>query len=470
MKKLFSLSTLFILTACQAAKFQPIDTIERIQPQTGYRLQTSLAKQNGDNIFTVILFSGGGTRAAALGYGVLEELNQQPINTNQGKTTLLESIDLVHGVSGGSVLAAYFSLHGKDTIPRFEQRFLKQNFQRLVLKQAFSIANLPRLTSDEFGRGDLLQEQFENQLFHQTTFGDLEKHRKGPFTVISATDMSLGNRIDFTQEYFDAMCLNLASMPLARAVAASSAVPLIFAPLTLNNNGGHCDYTLPPRLVAAEQSNSTRHTVENHREFSSNLQKYTDSETRPFIHLLDGGLTDNLGLRSLLDATEIYSSNTLRDQIQNPHLDKIVIISVNARNELSSTIDQNAKVPGVRDVASSIINIPIDNYSQTTIRRFREFVDEWNIQQQNNVNGRSIKLYFINLSLHDLPDSPLRDSMLNISTSFYLPPHHINDLKRSASILLRQSEEYQRLLSDLSSTPMPSEKNESLEASLPIKE
>ena len=71
-------------------------------------------------------------------------------------TMIVPSVDLVYDVSSGSVLAAYFSLHGKETIPSFKRRFLKQNFQRQVSKQVFSLANVPRLTSPEFGRGDLL--------------------------------------------------------------------------------------------------------------------------------------------------------------------------------------------------------------------------------------------------------------------------------------------------------------------------
>lgn len=84
---------------------------------------------------------------------------------------------------------------------------------------------MPRLTSAEFGRGDLLQEQLNQTLFKDATFSDLVNGRKGPFAVISATDMSIGQRINFTQEFFDIMCLNLNDLEVARAVAASSAVP-----------------------------------------------------------------------------------------------------------------------------------------------------------------------------------------------------------------------------------------------------
>ena len=440
---------LSLLGACSLVNYRPVATISKVDTTQGYRLEQSIAQQN-DDVFVVLLFSGGGTRAAALGYGVLEELAKQPVYIEGREKPLLDSVDLVYGVSGGSVLATYYSLHGRDTIPAFEQQFLKQNFQKLVSRQVFSLANLPRLTSPEFGRGDLLQEQFEATLFGHATFGDLASRRKGPFAVVSATDMSIGRRFDFTQEFFDMMCLNLSDVRLARAVAASSAVPVVFSPITINNNGGNCGYTLPPRLQnALEHGSDEQQQARTRREFGQELALYQDSKNRPYVHLLDGGLTDNLGLRGLLEATEIYPSQILHRQLANQNVRKIIVISVNAQNQLDSTIDQSAKVPGLYDVLGAIINVPIDQNSQESLRRIRAVADQWN-SQAGSRRGQPISLHFVSLSLRDLPDSTLRKNVLNISTSFYLPREDINNLKEAARVLMRQSPEYARVLAALS--------------------
>ena len=422
---------LSLLGACSLVNYRPVATISKVDTTQGYRLEQSIAQQN-DDVFVVLLFSGGGTRAAALGYGVLEELAKQPVYIEGREKPLLDSVDLVYGVSGGSVLAIYYSLHGRDTIPAFEQQFLKQNFQKQVSRQVFSLANLPRLTSPEFGRGDLAS------------------RRKGPFAVVSATDMSIGRRFDFTQEFFDMMCLNLSDVRLARAVAASSAVPVVFSPITINNNGGNCGYTLPPRLQnALEHGSDEQQQARTRREFGQELALYQDSKNRPYVHLLDGGLTDNLGLRGLLEATEIYPSQILHRQLANQNVRKIIVISVNAQNQLDSTIDQSAKVPGLYDVLGAIINVPIDQNSQESLRRIRAVADQWNSQAHSR-QGRPISLHFVSLSLRDLPDSTLRKNVLNISTSFYLPREDINNLKEAARVLMRQSPEYARVLAALS--------------------
>ncbi len=432
------------LSACAQLTYRPLAPIEKVDTAAGYRLEQVLNQKDSGDIFAVLMFSGGGTRAAAFGYGVLEELDKQ--QGGAGKT-LLDDVDIVFGISGGSVLAGYYALHGKETIPSFERRFLKQNFQKQVVKQVFSAANLPRLTSPQFGRGDLLQEQFENTLFGRATFGDLAKRRKGPFAVISATDMATGNRINFTQEYFDAMCLDLEQLPLARAVAASSAVPLVFSPLTLNNSGGRCGYALPERIQSAIAQSENGLIRRTRKEYGDSLLQYGDAEKRPFIHLLDGGLTDNLGLRSLLDASEMYTGNSIYEEVGNKGVQKIVIINVNAQNKLDNAIDRSADVPGFSDVMNAVINIPIDKYSEESLRSFRRFTDAWNKGIQEKGSGP--QMYFVSLNLSDLPESELRRQVLNIPTSFYLPVGDINNLKEAAHLLLKSSPEYRRLLADL---------------------
>ena len=311
------------------------------------------------------------------------------------------------------------------------------------------MSNLPRLASPEYGRGDLLQEQFENYLFGKTTFRDLEKNAKGPFAIISATDMGIGERFNFTQEYFDPMCIDLGDLRLARAVAASSSVPMVFAPITLNNNGGHCQYTPPLQLVS--DSEAGKRQLQTRKEFFERFQKYSDSKNRPYIHLIDGGLTDNLGMRSLLDMTEMYPEKLLTHKIKQNKIRHIVVINVNAQNEVSSDLDKNAAVPGFRDVVSAIVNIPIDQHSQESLRRFRAFVDQWNKDKQNE----DIYFSFVSLNLKDLPPSQLRDKVLNIPTSFYLPPEDVDNLRTAAAELMKQSLDYRNLLAEFAAHPNP---------------
>lgn len=458
---LLTLIAVLGLNACSTLQYQPIDTIDHIDEKQGYRLQRALLNNNAnkrDDVIGIVMLSGGGTRAAAFGYGVLESLKKQQVKIDGKQVSLLDTVDVVYGISGGSVLATYFGLHGADTIPKFEQNFLNLNLQKMLVGQVFSMANWSRLASPEFGRGDLLQEQLDLHLYHGATYADLNNKRKGPFVVISATDMSLGSRLDFTQEYFDLLCIDLTKLPISRAVAASSAVPLVFAPVTLNNNGGNCHYRLPDNLVDSNNADATGTTAfraQTRSAYRNNLKQYQDSQKRPYIHLLDGGLTDNLGLRSLLDATELYSNKTLYDRLESANIHKIIIINVNAQTQRKNEIDRSASVPGTTEVVRALTSIPIEKYSEDTQNQFQKYVDWWN---ENRSEGTP-RVYYVSVNLLDLPSSPLRDKVIHIPTTFYLARSEVNNLRKAAKQLLAQSAEYHRLIKDIGVSSPESEVN-----------
>src|SRR5207253_6297067 len=97
---------------------------------SGYRFKVLKSGDNGNNLFIVLALSGGGTRAAAFAYGVLSELHSTHIN---GGRRLLDEVDLISSVSGGSFTAAYYSVFRERTFTSFEPEFLyRRNTARLV--------------------------------------------------------------------------------------------------------------------------------------------------------------------------------------------------------------------------------------------------------------------------------------------------------------------------------------------------
>lgn len=86
----------------------------------------------------------------------------------------------------------------------------------------------------------------------------MKEHRKDPFVIISVTDMGIDERFNFTQKYFDPMCIGLGNLHVARTVAASSSVPMVFAPITLNNSDERCNYTSPIKIENVDDSETGR--------------------------------------------------------------------------------------------------------------------------------------------------------------------------------------------------------------------
>jgi len=75
--------------------------------------QQAPALPSSDSLPIVLAFSGGGTRAAALSYGVLETLSAQEIVWDGRARRLHDEVDIISTVSGGSFTAAYFGLRGE---------------------------------------------------------------------------------------------------------------------------------------------------------------------------------------------------------------------------------------------------------------------------------------------------------------------------------------------------------------------
>ena len=440
-------SSMVLLTACHSILYQPAKTLSQIDPEKGYRLEKTMQQALEKENLVIVTFSGGGSRAVSLGYGVLEQFQQATVRPTERGDTLLQNIDVVYGVSGGSVLAAYLALEGQETIPKFKEFFLKKNFQKKVINEVFSLSNVPRLTSPQFGRSDLLQEQLNLALYNGKTFADLARKRKGPFAVINATDMTAGQKVSFTQDFFDWLCVDLNDIEIARAVAASSAVPLIFSPITLNNHAGFCHAESKKAFLMQTQPGN-RLLLNNFNAMQKRLARYQDSVEQPYLHLVDGGLTDNLGLASLLDMSNLLSVRKLYAELRKSALRHVVVVSVNAQNERTSHIDKSADVPGVREVVDTVINVPIDKATESTVQYSQKFANQWNAYAKRQREAK-IKVYFVNVSLKDLPEGQLKKDVLNIGTSFYLPESDVDKLREAAKILLMQSKEYHAALKAL---------------------
>ena len=157
---------------------------------------------------------------------------------------LLDEVDIITGVSGGSFTALAYGLYGDKLFTDYEQRFLKRNVQGEIIARAFNPLYWPKLSSTSWGRSELAAQLYDEILFNGATFGDLDRG-DGPLILASATDISTGARFTFSQGIFDIICSDLNAVPLSRAAAASSAVPVVLSSITISNYGGTCNSTFP---------------------------------------------------------------------------------------------------------------------------------------------------------------------------------------------------------------------------------
>ena len=180
----------------------------------------------------------------------MQELRDTRVSLNGHEQRLLDALAVISSVSGGSFTSAYYGLYGDRLFVDFEERFLRRNVEGALLRGLLN----PLQWFSSRDRTETAVAYYRHTLFGDATFADLIRP-EAPLILINASDLSAGARFSFVQEYFNLLCSDLRSFPLARAVTASSAVPVLFDPVVVENFGG-CDNSLPPWLAAAQRRDS----------------------------------------------------------------------------------------------------------------------------------------------------------------------------------------------------------------------
>ena len=249
----------WVLLVAACASYGPVNPpLAKYTADAGYRFERLERGDNSDELFVIVTFSGGGTRAAALAYGVLEALRDTTIEWQGRRVALLDEVDVISSISGGSFPAAYYALRGSGLFDEFPDRFLYRPVQSDLVKLAFSPANWLKLAGPSYGRSDLAAEFYHREVFDGATYADVIARNRRPFVILNATDMTTGAPFPFIQDQFDLLCSDLAGVPLALAVASSSAFPGSLTPLTFRNYAGSCGYRQPPWVPLAANDHASR--------------------------------------------------------------------------------------------------------------------------------------------------------------------------------------------------------------------
>ena len=459
-----SCAALLALGGCATRPVNP--PIAQADPKAGYRIENRLATGEKKKNLVILAFSGGGTRAAAFSYGVLEALRRTEVIGPKGDTVrLLDTVHMVTGVSGGSFTALAYGLYGERLFGEYEQRFLKRDVQGELISRALSPSNWGTLGGTATGRSEVAAQLYDEILFNGATFGDLRRG-KGPGIMASATDISTGSRFIFSQRVFDVICSDLDAVPLSRAAAASSAVPVVLSPVTFNNYGGTCGNATAAWLQPFMDTNDPPRPAARAIRSLRAEQSFRDSKQRPFLHLVDGGVSDNVGMRAVLDALEIIEA--LHEAGVPSPLDdarRIIVIIVNSLSTPPTTWDLSESPPGTVDVLLKAAGAPIDAFSFEAVELLRDTAARWATLRKIRDSAAmaankdpaiakalgvpDAEIFAIDVSFPALKDKAELAYLNQLPTSFVLPGEAVDRLRVAAGKIILDSPEFQRLLKEL---------------------
>ncbi len=481
--------------------------LQVLNSNAGYRWQNLGADDMPDTL-VIVSASGGGTRAATLELGTLRALDHTVLPSGK---RLSEEVDMISSVSGGSVTAAYFALHGraalqtswpdKNPLPYdLENRFIRRSGTNALIMDAINPIEWVRLSTPARERIDVLIDYFDRTLFTEgETYGTLLKARRRPFLILNAADMVEGQPFPFTQQMFDLLCSDLLRTKLSVGVASSAAFPLALSPVTLKNysrcaaQDKQADW--PPAWVQSEvrtdwQTTDRQDIVGRGRAEaayafgvprtpadSASKSVLADPRTTPlvdqigmapvkkaYVHLLDGGIADNLGVgEPYRTLTQQGMSAPFFNLIATGSIKRILFVMVNSRSAASSTLDGKPNTPGLVDMLEGTTGASIDRASVGAAQRLRtllehSFDDEAALlEAQHKPGAENFRTVADNTSLVSIdfdaiPDATCRLRFHNIGTNWGMTDQEVTAVLDVGEALTMDDLQFQKAKAALRAT------------------
>lgn len=412
-----------------------------------------IPKMKADDTFIVLAFSGGGTRAAALAYGVLEELRDTPVVVNGRRLRLLDEVDVITSVSGGSYTAAYYGLFRDRIFTDFESVFLKRNVQGELLSLLANPVTLSTLASPDFNRSDLAAKWLGNNIFENKTFADMNS-RGGPVVIINASDINTGTTFSFVQQQFDFLCSRIDGYQVANAVMASSAVPGYFAPIAVRNYDIDCRER---RESWVSKALSTGNIFRREYQVALAMQSYSFPPRMPIVRLVDGGITDNLGVRGSMMSPVLHYGDVddmagAFDEHRLDTVSKVLVVVANAQTYEEYDWSKTGADPGVIDNVTASFEAAIGIMNSETVGLAKRGFEQWvsHVSARTGRRGKPpIDLQFAVLTYGKIRDPAERRAFNEIPTALSLQPEQVDRAREFGRKLLREQPEFQRFVASL---------------------
>jgi NTE family protein len=197
------------------------------------------------------------------------------------------------------------------------------------------------------------------------------------------------------------------------------------------------------------------------------MELLADGRRRPYIHLVDGGLSDNLGLYGVVEALqELMDNPAYRAAMGAGGLRRIAIVVVNARSAPNLGFDQVPYGPGTFALLMQSISVPMNSYSTESVAALRDVITEWRLRERLQADARllgeggaaaaevpPVEFTVIDVSFDAVADSHLREYLQNLPTTFALPDEAVDRLRATAAALLRDSPAFRQLVDALAGQP-----------------
>jgi NTE family protein len=451
------------LSACASTNNNPIN-----RPLEAMALQGAAAggretESHFDETVIGLAFSGGGTRAAAFAHGVLSGLSDTTMRAGGGRVALIDRIDVISGVSGGAVPAAYFGLKKRAALADFREKFLLRDAEE-SLTTSINIASVARGFAGGVNDSTQFPAWLDANLFNGATFADMSDTR--PRVSINASDIYNRTPFLFGRGSFGALCSDLSKYPVSLAVAASAAVPVFFAPVVIQNFHDQCPLPLPEWVERVRRNTEAPPML---RQYADAIVRYRKGDVK-YVKLLDGGLVDNYGLAaftiSRLLANTPHGPLSAREGVK---LRRIMFLVVDAGRQPSGDWSKTVAGPSGVDLIMATADTATGSSAAQSYTAFNEMMNDWQAKLINwrcrlsaterarlgagpNWNCRDVKFFVSRVGFEHL--GPERAAQLDaVETRFKLPPEQVDMVIAAGRDALHANTKFRAFLQSVGGSP-----------------
>lgn len=453
-----ALLALLALLGCSSADRGINPALARGGRNAGYDLAELNATSGRADLLILVAMSGGGKRSAAFAHGVLRGMRDVRVGDGP-PSNLLAEIDQVAGVSGGSFTAAHYALYGERSFETFPAEFLHRDIAAYVWGTYVLPWQWGWLVDPYIGTNDRMAEVYDDLMFRGASFRELMA-RGRPRLSINATDLASGAAFPFLPHAFDVICSDLSRFSVARAVAASNGFPLLFTPITLaNHRGPGCDTPLPVNLAALPPA-----TDYSRRRLYEIVSRMADRDRTAWLHLLDGGISDNLALRTTLNFSLLGGTDMVDFMQRALPVRRMLVISIDGQSATDQALSQQRMVNGLVQIFDAVSGGQIDNYNLETLAMIQALMDHLMARQRENrcrharvIEGRpcdDARALLARVSLSDVEDPALRDRLRRVPTGLTLPRADVDALIAAGEAVIRQNADIAAFLDPHGRAPM----------------
>jgi len=294
---------------------------------------------------------------------------------------------------------------------------------------------------------DVAATYYDRRIFDRSTYADLIERNRRPFVEINATDVTRKQTFGFTQNEFDLLGSDLASLSVGWAVAASSAFPVLLSPIRLHYYPGNVMEAAVQRELATpcDVLDSRR------RDWADSLlitgrrttaPERLDYDGHKYLYLMDGGVSDNLGLHAFLRA---FRTGCIRKRIDEGRIKRLIVIIVDAATEKKTEYEQSVIAPGWLTSLLTTLDSGVQNNSKLTSSAARYMIEE----ADKNSDGKDARLesIVVDVDLTTVEDFFLLKRFMSMVTSFVLPQADVTALIDRGKEQVTKDEALKRLAS-----------------------